>query len=164
MIASDIRGGEPGIDDAQVRMHYCGDSLAGGNRRLRHKCRRNRKHRDVRQYRGTFPARDLKHSIAPDVKMRLKPDSFFACAGAQDGARAGSTGKKARRFIEMRCLPTASTLPLKHQDLGTSFWQLQGNEWNITSVTRMSEEACQRDSLSDGSGTRSRGSVRRTSL
>jgi len=27
--------------------------------------------------------------------------------------------------LEVRCLPTASTLPLKNRDLGTSRWQLK---------------------------------------
>src|SRR5260370_33258810 len=63
--------------------------------------------------------------------------------GEADGrASAGSAGKKVRRSIKVRCLPTAATLPLKNRDLGTSRWQLPKGQWaEHTSVARMSEEA-----------------------
>ena len=37
--------------------------------RLRRQRHRQREHRQSGRYRGTFPTRDVEHSISPDVKL-----------------------------------------------------------------------------------------------
>jgi hypothetical protein len=52
--------------------------------------------------------------------------------------------KKVRRSNQVRCLPTASTLPLKtNRDLGTSRWQLPRQWLDNTPVVMTPEETNQ---------------------